>query len=217
ANIMIPQGAWAYRVRCSNGDQEGAAIGSGHIGEVRDDGRRPLPPKPGKNPIDADGRNYTISYQSLIPNIDVHYRGSGSSFKLHLATGGAEETFDSSTPVVELQGTKLKEATYTYWFDHDGVKQDKVSTLKITFDQTAPQVYIESPPNGQAFGSDVDVRGAVLPGWSAKVGAFDIPIDKNTRRFAAKVPPPEGQALAIRLSHPQRGVHYYLRRGAAAK
>ncbi len=92
-----------------------------------------------------------------------------------------------------------------------------MSTLKITFDQTAPQVYIESPPNGQTFGPEIDVRGAVLPGWSAKVDAFDIPIDKNTRRFAAKVPPPEGQALAIRLAHPQRGVHFYLRRAAAAK
>ncbi|MDB4958115.1 MAG: hypothetical protein JWO36_5684, partial [Myxococcales bacterium] len=37
--------------------------------------------------------------------------------------------------------------------------------------------------------------------------------DKNTRRFNAKVQPPPGNALAIRLSHPQRGTHFYLRRG----
>jgi hypothetical protein len=212
ANMMLAGGGWAYRLRC--GDGEGPAVAQGHIGVVRDDGRRPLPPKPGKNPIDADGRNYTISYQSLIPIIEVHYRGGGSKFTLHLATAGADEPFDAPNGVVEIPGNKLKEATYTYWFDHDGVKQDKVSTLKITFDQTAPQVYIESPINGAPFGVEIDVRGAVLPGWTAKVDAFELPIDKNTRRFGpAKVPPPEGQALAIRLSHPQRGVHYYLRRG----
>jgi hypothetical protein len=212
ANMMVGGGSWAYRLRC--GDGEGPAVASGRVGVLRDDGRRPLTPKPGKNPIDADGRNYTISYQSLIPIIEVHYRGGGSSFKLHLATGGAEETFESTNGIVELPGNKLKEATYTYYFDHDGVKQDKISTLKITFDQTAPQVYIEQPVNGAPFGVEVEVKGAVLPGWSAKVDAFEVPIDKNTRRFNAKVPPPEGQALAIRLAHPQRGVHFYLRRGA---
>ncbi len=113
--------------------------------------------------------------------------------------------------MVTIEGTKLKEATYTYYFDHDGVKQDKVSTLKITFDQTAAQVYIESPANAQPFATPIDVHGSVLPGWTAKVAAFDVPIDKN-RRFQAKVDPPDGQALAIRLSHPQRGVHFYLRR-----
>ena len=114
-----------------------------------------------------------------------------------------------------VEGKKLKEATYTYWVDRDGVRQDKVSSLIIDFDQTAPQVYIESPPNGKPFAAEIDVRGAVLPGWTAKVDVVEIPIDKNTRRFAAKVPPPSGaQALAIRLSHPQRGVHFYLRRGA---
>jgi hypothetical protein len=51
----------------------------------------------------------------------------------------------------------------------------------------------------------------VPPGWSAAVEAIAIPVDKQ-RRFAAKVGIPGGAALAIRLSHPLRGVHYYLRR-----
>ena len=217
ANILAQSGGWAYRLRCNGGNGPGAAVAQGRIVVVRDNGRRPLPPKPGKNPIDADGRNYNISYQSLIPIIEVHYKGPGSAFKLHLATGGSEEVFESSKPVIEIPGTKLKEATYTFWVEHDGVKQDKVTTLKINFDQTAAQVYIESPLDGAAFGADVDVAGAALPGWTAKVDAVEIPIiDTSTRRFKAKVPPPSGGALAlaIRLSHPQRGIHYYLRRSS---
>jgi hypothetical protein len=212
ANVMLTSGSWAWRLRCTNGDNEGGAVASGNIAVVRDDGHRPLPPKPGKNPIDADGRTWSIGYTSLIPIIEVHFPGKGNAFTLHLATGGVDETFESTKPVVEIPGTKLKEATYTYFFEHDGVKQDKTSTLKITFDQTAAQVFIESPANGQPWTPPIDVHGSVLPGWSAKVGAFDVAIDKNTRRFGAKVDPPDGQALAIRLSHPQRGVHFYLRR-----
>jgi hypothetical protein len=91
------------------------------------------------------------------------------------------------------------------------VKQDKVNTLSIEFDQTAPQVYIESPGNGTSWSGDVPVKGAVLPGWTAAVEGVAIPIDKQ-RRFNANVQPPAGKAIAIRVAHPQRGVHYYLRR-----
>ena len=54
-----------------------------------------------------------------------------------------------------MPGTQLREGTYTYWVDRDGVKQDKVSTLAIDFDQTAPQVYIESPAEAQAWPDDI--------------------------------------------------------------
>ncbi|HEY3807648.1 MAG TPA: hypothetical protein VGL61_33835 [Kofleriaceae bacterium] len=213
ANMLVPYGSWAYRLKCANG----SIGGSGQVLVIRDSGRRPLPPKPGKNKVDADGRVWAISYQSLIPNLEISFPGGGAgAYKLHVATGGAEQVFDGTTNVVEVPGSKLKEATYTFWFDKDGVKQDNVSTLKINFDQTAAQVYIESPIDGQPFGTDVDVRGAALPGWTASIDGADLPIvDPATRRFHAKVGAPTGgaHALAIKLSHPQRGVHYYLRRG----
>ena len=215
ANLMVTTGAWAYRLRCTQGDvEEGKAVASGRILVERDDGRRPLPKVPNVNPVDADGRTWRISYQSLVPNVEVHYKGeaAGSAYRLHLAQGGKDQTFDGKTDKITVPGSTLKEGTYTYWFDRDGVKQDKVSTLKIDFDQTAPQVYIELPVNAQPFGASIDVKGAVLAGWSAAIEGVDVPIDKQ-RRFTASVQPPAGQALAIRLSHPQRGVHYYLRRG----
>jgi hypothetical protein len=210
ANIIAEPGAWSYRLVCAGGGQGG----TGRIIVRKDAGTRPLPKDQGINILDADGRTYRISYQSVIPNMKIKVPGNGGKFKLHLATGGSEETFDSDKPAFTIDGKKLKEAAYTYWVERDGVKQDKVSSLIINFDQTAPQVYIESPSNGKPWAAEIDVRGAVLPGWTAKVDVVEIPVDKNTRRFAAKVPPPSvAQALAIRLSHPQRGVHYYLRRG----
>jgi hypothetical protein len=211
ANALLAGGAWAYRLRCTARDTEGGAVASGRISVVRDDGRRPLPRAQGVNDIDADGRTYRISYQSAIPNVVVHIRNPGAAHRLHLASAGKEQTFDSAIAAITVPGGQLHEGAYTYWIDRDGVKQDKVSTLIIDFDQTAPQVYIESPINGEPWTGDIDVRGAVLPGWSAAVEEIAIPIDKQ-RRFAAKVGAPSGKALAIRLSHPQRGVHFYLRR-----
>ncbi|HEU4726250.1 MAG TPA: hypothetical protein VFT22_00105, partial [Kofleriaceae bacterium] len=211
ANLLVTRGSWAYRLRCTTNGAEGGAAASGRISAIRDDGHRPLPKNQGVNDIDADGRNYRISYQSAIPNVVVHVKNPGVLHRLHLASAGKEQTFDSSTPAITVPGAQLHEGTYTYWIDRDGVRQDKVSTLIIDFDQTAPQVYIESPANGQPWTGDIDVRGAVLPGWSAAVEAIAIPIDRQ-RRFAAKVGIPGSAALAIRLSHPQRGVHYYLRR-----
>jgi hypothetical protein len=211
ANVMIARGTRAYRLRCTTNGAEGGAVASGRITELTDDGRRPLPKSQGVNDIDPDGRIYRISYQSTIPNVSVRVKNPGATHRLHLASAGREQTFDSSTPAITVPSSQLREGTYTYWIDRDGVKQDKVSTLIIDFDQTAPQVYIESPLNGQPWSGDIDVRGAVLPGWSAAVDEIAIPIDKQ-RRFAAKVGIPGGGALAIRLSHPQRGVHYYLRR-----
>jgi hypothetical protein len=211
ANIIVEVGSWNYRLVCAGG----GSGGSGRITLRKDAGTRKLPPLPSVNFIDADGRTYRIGYQSLIPTVKVKVPGTGKNFKLHLATGGADEVYDSDKPSFTIEGKKLKEATYTYWVDRDGVRQDKASTLIIQFDQTAPQVYIESPQNGKPWAADLDVKGAVLPGWTAKVDVVEIPIDPKTRRFSAKIPPPTGAlALAIRLSHPQRGVHYYLRRNS---
>ena len=213
ANLMVSAGSWAYRLRCTSASGDSAAVGSGRIIVLRDAGSRALPRQAATNDIDADGRNYRVDYQSVIPTIAVRIKGEGAPFTLHMATEGKDETFTGNGPKILVPGTKLKEGTYTYWVDRNGVKDPKVSTLKIGFDNTAPQVYIEKPANGAKWDAEIDVRGAVLPGWTAAVDAVTIPIDKQ-RRFAAKVPRPSGNALAIKLSHPQRGVHYYLRRGA---
>jgi hypothetical protein len=213
ANHLVKGGAWHYRLRCSTGGVDGNAVASGRIAVVADAGSRKLPAKPGASPFTPNGMTWKIGYQSVIPDLAVTFPGAGSSFVLHLARGGKAMTFPASSTKLKIPGKDLSEGVYTYWFDREGVKQDKTGQLKIEFDQTAPQVYIELPVNGKPWAAgDIDVKGAVLPGWSAAVGSASIPID-GARRFIAKVGQPPGNALAIKLSHPQRGVHYYLRRG----
>ena len=164
ANLMVGAGGWAYRLRCSSGGGDTAAVGSGRIVVLRDAGSRALPKQPAVNEIDADGRNYRISYQSVIPTVAVRTKGAGAQFRLHIATGGKEQVFDGKGASIKVPGSKLDEGTYTYWLDRDGVKDPKVSTLIIDFDNTAPQVYIQSPINNRPFEDEILVRGAVLPG-----------------------------------------------------
>jgi hypothetical protein len=213
ANHLLKTGSWSYRLRCSTGAGEGTPVASGRIAVIADGGTRKLPDKPGVSPFSPNGMLWTIGYQSVIPDIAVTFPGAGSNFELHLARGGKDTTFSSKSTKLKIEGKQLSEGTYTYWFNRDGVRQDKTNSLKIQFDNTAPQVYIELPVNGKPWGAgDVDVRGSVVPGWTAAVDTAAIPLD-GARRFIAKVQQPFGRALAIKLSHPQRGVHYYLRRG----
>jgi hypothetical protein len=211
ANLRVEQGSWSYRLRCTSGRGEGGAVAAGRIAVIRDSGTRALPKARPPNDIDADGRTWRVSYQSAIPDLRVHTKGLGSAFRLNLARGGKAAVIESTSPTVTIPGATLREGTYTYWIDVNGAAAGKVSTLIINFDQTAAQVYIEAPQNGAPWSGDLDVRGAVLPGWTASVDAVPIPIDRQ-RRFAARVGAPAGTALAIKLAHPERGVHYYLRR-----
>lgn len=212
ANLLVRAGAWAYRLRCTTGSSEGPAVASGRILVLRDAGTRRLPKDPPRFPIDADGRNYRLDYESVIPNLEIRVPGGGAA-TLHLAIGGTEQTLQTTTGAFDIPGKVLQEGEYTFWAEHGGEKT-KTTTLRIGFDQTAAQVYIESPLEGQPWGAELDVRGATLPGWTVKIEGNEIPVDHATRRFHTTLEPPtEGKALAIRLSHPQRGVHFYLRRG----
>jgi hypothetical protein len=138
---------------------------------------------------------------------------AGAGFTVRLAQGGKVQSFAAEASSYAISGTKLSEGTYSVWFEKEGARS-KTSTLIIDFDNTAPAVYIDKPDDGDAWGAEgapIDVRGAVLPGWAVSIDGVSLPVDKQ-RRFHASVPAPAGDALAIRLSHPQRGVHYYLRR-----
>ena len=209
AHLMVRSGRWAYRARC-NGD----TVASGHIIVLRDRGTRRLPKDPPRFEIAADGRNYRLDYQTHIPDVQLRAGGRGTTFKLHLTSGKDERVFSSTTGSFKVPGTTLREREYTFWVERDGVKS-KVSTLRIGFDQTTAQVYIETPVDGRAWGPYIEVAGATLPGWTATIDGKSIPADKDTRRFGTMMPAPkDARAVAIQLSHPERGVHVYLRRGA---
>jgi len=209
ANHLVKPGGWYYRLRCTAGGAEGKPVASGLVVVYADSGTRKLPTIQAIRNFEPDGMKWKIGYQSAIPDLAVTFPGTGKSYVLHLARDGKDQAFPGGKKL-KVGGKTLSEGEYAYWFERDGVRE-KSSSLKIEFDNTAAQVYIELPINGRAWpAGDIDVRGSVLAGWTAAVET-PIPLD-GARRFIAKAGHPPGNALAIKLSHPKLGIHYYLRR-----
>lgn len=212
ANLQVNAGSYHYRVRCESVAGDGKPVASGRLTVVRDAGRRPLPPAPPPFSLAADGRTYRLGYQGAIPPLVVEWRGAkGAGYVLHLASAGKDLTFPASGATATIPGARLRDGSFSLWFEGGG-QRSKVSTLIIDFDNTAPAVYIDEPDEDAAWaGSAVKVRGAVSADWTVSVDGVELPLDRQ-RRFSASVPAPSEGVLAIKLSHPQRGVHYYLRR-----
>jgi hypothetical protein len=97
-----------------------------------------------------------------------------------------------------------------------GGTRSPTTTLAIGFDNAAPTASVRSPDDGSfAPGQTVRVAGIALAGWSVAVDGTPLPLDPQ-QRFEAQVQvPPTQDGIAIRLSHPSRGVHYYVRHGSS--
>jgi hypothetical protein len=60
------------------------------------------------------------------------------------------------------------------------------------------------------------ISGVALPGWQVEIGGNKIEQDSQ-QRFSQKVQVPEGNtAVAVKLIHPTRGTHVYVRRASKA-
>lgn len=75
-----------------------------------------------------------------------------------------------------------------------------------------PVVFLSRPMSGIAWAELLPVSGQVLPDATTSIGALDIPVNPDGR-FSASVPTPASLTLAVRVEHPQRGIHYVVVRG----
>jgi hypothetical protein len=218
-NILAPAGNNRYRIRCVTDDGlEKKPSREGTLSILRDSGMRQLPRKPPPTQVDTDGRNYTVLYQNQLPKVTVRWPSApvGSSFTLHVDSSGKSRTVQSGSAEYSFAAGGLTEGVHQLWFEGGG-KKSKTTTVNIRFDNAAPTANLTSPAEGSfAQGAAVTVSGTALPGWSVSVGNQQLPMDEQ-QRFSSSVPGPAGQrGLAIRFSHPQRGVHLYLRRAGGS-
>ncbi|HEX2872492.1 MAG TPA: FecR family protein [Polyangiaceae bacterium] len=205
-------GAQRYRLRC---DAEAAPFAEGMVTVLPDAGNRRLASAAPANRIDADGRRYTILYQSLLPKVSVRWPNppAGGPFALFVRSQGkGQKQLSAGGPSYALPAGTLNEGTHELWFSA-GSEQSRKTTVVVQFDNAAPTASISSPPErGFAAGSTVTAAGTALPGWTVSVAGRDLAQDAQ-QRFSGEVGAPgDASALAIRFAHPQRGVHYYLRR-----
>lgn len=183
---------------------------------VRDDpAKLELPKHAQQVRVEADGRHYTVRYQNLLPTVSFVWPDapSGDLFTLILRKSGHEASYQVTEPQYVLSGDALSEGEFNFWFldGHGGTS--KPGTLRISFDNTARSAYLSSPAEGSApAGGRVLVAGATLSRSEVSVDGQAIHLD-DKGRFRAEAPVVPGQrAVAVRIAHPESGVHYYLRR-----
>ncbi|MBA3397921.1 MAG: hypothetical protein H0T89_35180 [Deltaproteobacteria bacterium] len=207
ANVWVPAGSFSYRVRCATGKRDG-----GSIRVVKDSGSRPLPKTAAKTFVDLDGREYTIYYQNLLPEVTLSWRGAPRSiqytFVVKPKTGG-EKRFSSMTPKTTLRAGELREGTYAAWAELPGGRRSETGRIVIDFDNAAASASIDGV---ESDGPTRYVRGTVIEGTTVSVGGAALELDRH-RRFTAEVST-ELQAVAVRIAHPKTGVHYYVVRDA---
>lgn len=206
-------GAQRYRLRC---DGEDKPFAEGNVSVLQDAGSRRLSLAAPVNRIDTDGRRYTILYQSLLPKVSVRWPNPPSSgpFTLGLSSQGRQKTFSSGSPSYSLPPGALGEGSHELWFEAHGEKSRRTSVV-VQFDNAAPTASISAPAErGFAPGATVSVAGMALPGWTVSAGGRELAQDSQQRFSGEVTAPATVGALAIRFSHPQRGVHYYLRRSS---
>ncbi|HYQ03385.1 MAG TPA: FecR domain-containing protein [Polyangiaceae bacterium] len=214
--VALPSGTHRYTVYClSEGGTRGDKLGQGTISIIPDAGLRRLATSAPLTNVDADGRRYTVLYQSLQPRIAIQWPNApaASSYVLTVNSPHGTKTLTASSPRYSFPSGSLIEGQHTLSFQAAG-RRSRDTTVVIRFDNAAPAASIASPADGSfAPGSSVLVSGTAQPGSVVTVGGETLQQDAQNR-FSMPISAPADQALAIRFVQPQRGVHYYLRRSA---
>jgi len=214
--VALASGAHHYVVHClGEGGVRGDKVGQGTISIIPDAGLRRLATSAPLSNLDADGRRYTVLYQSLPPRIAIQWPNAppAASYLLTVNSPRGTKTVSASSPHFSFPSGTLVEGQHSFSVQAAG-RRSRDTTVVIRFDNAAPAASIASPADRSfAPGSSVLVSGMAQPGSVVTVGGETLQQDAQNR-FSMAISAPSDQALAIRFAQPQRGVHYYLRRSA---
>jgi hypothetical protein len=206
ARFFATGGVTRYRVRCDSGDTK-----AGTVRVAGDTGAAPVVRTPPENILEADGHKYTVTYQNRIPQLVIRWSEAkgASTLKLQPAKGAAQ-SLSSPTGTHTLAPGALPEGSYTFYVV-SGNRTSPPTIVRIDFDNAAPTAQITAPPPRADWPDPVVVAGVTAEGWKVLVDGKAPDLDASGR-FRAAVPTAGKDVIAIRLAHPQHGVHYYLRR-----
>jgi len=169
------------------------------------------------NVIDADGRRYTVLFQTRLPELTLAWPAGphgATGLELHLDSGTGERVVQSASPTRPLPAGSVKEGTYTFWYRTPDGKESPKTTLSVRFDNAAPTAqFFRTPADaGKSPHGGIAVDGVTVEGAKVSVGGQPLAVDVHGR-FRVEAAPMDGDdAIAVRLEHPRTGIHYYVRR-----
>ncbi|MET0339481.1 MAG: hypothetical protein ABW252_00685 [Polyangiales bacterium] len=215
ANLLFSPGIRGYTLRCIGPRGPGNIVARGSVHVLVDPGTRKLPPRAPTSQVDADGRSYTIYYQNQLPEVAVRWPNAPVQKEYKLDLDGTPVSL--TAPEHLFTSGSLRDGTHTLSFQAQG-RRSRTTTVIVRFDNAAPKASLGSPPN-RAFqaGDLVTVEGVALPGWRVSVQGGTVQ-SGAADRFSGQVQTSEEQRdIAVRLSHPRLGTHYYLRRATDSR
>jgi hypothetical protein len=181
---------------------------------LSDAGTKAVPRTAPSTTLEADGRSYTVLYQNQVPQISLNWAGAPPSgpYVLHHSNNGAARTYTASAPSYSFRSGRLGEGKHVFYFQTGG-KLSRHTTVQVRFDNAAPKASLQIPVAPSAApGEGLSVTGSALPGWDVEVDGKKLEQDARGRFAAAASMPTSQQAIEVRLTHPTRGTHIYLRR-----
>jgi hypothetical protein len=210
-SLALEPGDYRYELRCA-ADQTLAAKGA--VTVLRDGGTRHMAARQPAATLQADGRDYTVLYQNRLPDITLVWRDAPAGEPLTLVheLESKTDTLALTEPTHLFPSGSLMEGKHVLHFVGGG-KISRRTTINVVFDNAAPKASISNPVSVSAApGEDVTISGTALPGWDVSIEGQPAKRDAQGRFLLPVSWPRERRALAIRLSHPERAAHVYLRR-----
>jgi hypothetical protein len=219
ANLLVQAGSRGYAVRCLDGKSgKGAAgriVARGSVTVMRDAGTSKLPPSAPMSQVEADGRSYTIYYQNQLPDISVRWPNAPKAERYRLEIDA--KTIEIGKPEHIVKSGGLRDGTHTLTFVA-GDRKSRPATVEINFDNAAPKASLLAPADRSfAAGSTVNIEGVALRGWKVELDGGMFSTDASDRFSGQVATSVERPDIAVRLSHPRLGTHYYVRRATGSR
>lgn len=223
ARLLVNSGYSRYIVRClkADGTAQTKAKKTGRITVLRDPGTAALPRKAPVSQVDADGRNYKILYQNQLPIVKLRWPNApkaGSYIVTVSSKAGGKREFKTKRAVYSLKSGALRDGMHRFSYKTaDSRQTSKTTTVTIRFDNAAPKITLREPKEGKFHaGESVNVSGVAVRGWKISLVNGTISTDEYNRFRGSVKYTSRYRSIALRVTHQQRGTHYYLRRGQNA-
>jgi hypothetical protein len=186
----------------------------------RDSGDIPLPRSAPSNTIEADGRRYTVLFQSRLPALTLVWPAPAATADLDLhieSAAGGSRTLRVPSPEYRLRSGGMTEGTHTWWYATKDGRLSPRTTVTIRFDNTAPTAqFFRMVAMADAPPGTIPVDGVTIQGAKVSAAGRPLAIDDHGRFRAAVAPLDGDDAVAVRIEPPHGGSHCYVRRRPAA-
>jgi hypothetical protein len=184
----------------------------GDVRALEDPGTRDLPPRAPTSTVDTDGRTYTIYYQNQLPTIRVRWPNAPTAARYELKVD--KQITIVPKPEYIFPSGSLRDGHHELTFAAEQ-RSSRMASVEVRFDNTTTTASLNTPSDrGFAAGDTVAIEGIALPAWKVSVDGGNIEKVTDGRFHGSIVTSANQPDFAVKISHPQLGTHYYVRRAS---